>query len=122
MWGCTSPEMQMGMGQVHWFGEWSRSVLGRKHPQAGVLRWQAETVEAIGVGGTAGSLAGIDSAQRCKGMGLDLLGTGSPPGLSSFSAPAPLPHMMDSQRKEGKKNPTLKPAACDSSLLYLHLL
>lgn len=53
-------------------------------------------------------------------MGLDLPGIGFPLGLSSFPPPAPLPYMMDSQRKEGKN--TLKPAACDSSLLYLHLL
>lgn len=65
-------------------------------------------------------LAGIDSTQRCKGMDLGLVGTGSPLGLSSFSPSAPLPHMMDLQRKDGKK--TLKPAACDSSLLYLHIL
>lgn len=53
-------------------------------------------------------------------MDLDLPEIGSPLGLSSFPLPAPLPYMTDLQRKEGKN--TLKPAACDSSLLYLHLL
>lgn len=66
-------------------------------------------------------LAEIDTTQKCKQMGLDLLETGSRSGLSSFSAPAPLLHMMDSQRKEGGKK-SLKPVACDSFLLYLHLL
>lgn len=55
-------------------------------------------------------------------MGLDLLGTGSPSGLSSFfpASPSP-PHDGFTEKGEEKKN-TLKPAACDSSLLYLHLL
>lgn len=64
---------------------------------------------------------GSTQHRGARGWILGLLGTRSPPGLSSFSPPAPLPYMMDLQRKEGKKN-TLKPAACDSSLLYLHLL
>lgn len=76
-------------------------------------------VETIRVGGTACFWLGL-RAQRCKGMDFGLVGTGSPLGLSSFSPSAPLPHMMDLHRKDGKK--TLKPAACDSSLLYLHIL
>jgi len=59
-------------------------------------------VKAIQAGGTAGSWPGLTA---CKGMGLDLLGTGSPLGLNSFSALAPVLNVMDLQRKEGKKTP-----------------